>query len=474
MADPRTFTVKPCPAAYAAKSGASIGSAMSNRRDFFNSVGKIGDLEVLNSVGGGAIGEGLRTLSSISNSLRVGCGALPSIIGDSIDQGANWVLSVIGISPVIIETLRNLHPDVANRAWGQAQQLYERIQSGQFKITDIPFYLQDFQDLERLLRGIYTPGDDRLNGLSPVCEASAYAIDLIARAPKYKFLFVVQFVTAPGYEKLDPVLRGMAFVVKKSTRPKITYNMEDVNFYNNRSKVTTKTIFEDMSMSFHDDILNNTTQFYTAYLRAMSPIANIPPVMSPSHSSFELTGMDYVDNTLTTDSNDPINQLIPTSKYAATIGPLENDNKQSLFKEIILYHVFDNGNQVTAYHFINPRITQLIPDDVDMSIGSEGCELSMNFTYDSVFVETKPMKELSSTFLGAQSDAFYPLRYNDAASAAKGPNTSGINPYGPPITGSDSCDSLHSQDTRGSDPLFLGGGFGGAINQGLGDIFTIG
>ena len=62
--DPRTFTVKPCPASYAAKSSADIGNASSLRRDFFNSVGKLGDLQVLNSIGAGSIGTGLRTLGS--------------------------------------------------------------------------------------------------------------------------------------------------------------------------------------------------------------------------------------------------------------------------------------------------------------------------------------------------------------------------------------------------------------------------
>jgi hypothetical protein len=152
--DPRNFSVKPCPAAFAAKSSADIGSAVSDRRNTINSIGKIGDLEVLNSVGAGAIGTGLRTIASVSNSIRTGCGALPSSIGDSVDQGANWILDHLGISPTVIQTLQDFNPDVANRAWGQAKQVFQQVQQGHFKITDVPFYLQDFQDLERL---VYTP-----------------------------------------------------------------------------------------------------------------------------------------------------------------------------------------------------------------------------------------------------------------------------------------------------------------------------
>lgn len=457
--DPRTFTVKPCPGAYAAKSAADIGSASSTRRDFFNSVGKVGDLEVLNSVGAGAVGTGLRTLASVSNSIRTGCGSLPTVIGDSLDQGANWVLGHMGIAPTVIESLQGLNPAIANQAFGQAKQIYENVKNGHFKITDIPYHLQDFQNLERLARGIYTAGDDRLNSLSSSCEASPYAIDLVARAPKYKFLFLVQFVAAPGYDRLNSALQGMAFVVKKSTRPHITTHTEDVNYYNFRTKVVTKTEFDEMTMTFHDDILNNTTKFYTAYSRAISPITNIAPNEVPTHGSLESRGMDFSGNTLASQY-----EGIPTSSYAASSGVTSGNTKQSIFKEIVLYHVFDNGGQVTAYHFITPRITQLAPDDVDMSVGNEGNELSVNFVYDSVYTETKTMAELNDLFIGAQSTAFYQLRNNDAASAMRGPNPNGINPYGPQTSGGPACDPMSPVNTKGGlDGLAIGGGFLGGF-----------
>jgi len=463
--DPRTFSVKPCPAAYASKSRADIGSAVSNRRDFGNAIGKIGDLQVLNSIGAGSIGTGLRTVASVSNSIRTGCGSLPTIIGDSLDQGANWILSNIGIAPTLIQSLQGLNPQIANQAWGQAQQIYQQVQQGHFKATDIPYYLQDFQNLERLARGIYTPGSDRLNSLTPACEASPYAIDLIARAPKYKFLFMVQFVTAAGYSELDEIMRGMAFVVKKSSRPKITYQTEPVNYYNYRTKLITKTEFDEMNMSFHDDILNNAIQFYTAYLKAMTPIANMTPQQSPTQDAFEQLGMSFKDNM----SLDAEGMPIKTNRYAASLGPLNNDNKQGIFKEIILYHVYNNGAMVNVYHFLNPRITTLIPDDVDMSVGNEGNELSITFAYDTVFVETTEMRALDQTFRSAQRDAFYQLRYNDAASATQGPNTHGISPFGSPIPGQNNCDPLSSQNTSG----MIGGGFGGSITQGLGEFMTV-
>lgn len=455
--DPRGFTVRPCPGPYADKSQASLVNATSGRRDFFNSIGKIGDLEVLNSVGGGAIGTGLRVLASTSNSIRTGCGALPSVIGDSLDQGANWILDQIGIAPTTVQALQNFHPEIANQAWGQAKQVFDNVKNGHFKVTDIPSVLQDFQNLERLAQGIYTPGNDRYNKLSPVCEASPYAVDLIARAPKFKFLFVVQFVPTTGYAEsaiFSDAIKDMAFVVKKSTRPKINYKTEDVNFYNFRSKVITKAEFEDMTMSFHDDIGNNSTLFYTTYIQAMSPITNLHPNMVPTHDTMENQGMSF------------------GQPYAASTGPVKGaNNKQSVFKEIILYHVYDYGQYVNAYHFLNPRITQLTPDEVDMSIGNEGNQLEITYAYDSVYVETQPIEKFNETFIGAQSNAVYQLRNNIAGS--KIPNTHGDNPYGPAEPSTTSCNPMNPQDTKGtSDPLIVGGGFGGAISNGLGNLFT--
>lgn len=457
MADPRTFSVKQCPPAYAAKSGAGIGSATSARRDFGNSVGKIGDLEVLNSVGAGSIGKGLRNLASISNSIRTGCGALPTSIGSSIDAGANWVLEQTGIGSPVVDALRGFNPGVANTAWGQAKAVFEQVSQGGFKATDIPSVLQDFQNLERLGRNIFTPGrDDAQSSLGGACEASPYAIDLIARAPKYKFLFIVEFIPTPSYAALAiggiPVLE-MAFTVKKSSRPNIKFQTEDVNYYNYRSQFVTKTTFEEMTMSFHDDIRNAATQFYNAYLKAVSPIANIDPKAGGAHSSIlEGQGMDfsYEESTGAGTLNRPfaIVDEISSNMYSGSSGPLAGDEK-TIFGRINLYHVFDYGRRMTVYSFINPRITTLTPDDLDMSVGNEGSELSITFSYDSVYVDPDVDLATNNTYgniRDKQPGAVYQMKYNGTAGTV-GPNPQGIDPFGVPTSGSQSCDPMSTINT---------------------------
>jgi len=60
--DPRRFTVK-----YCARGKVSNNSVTDEKRSFFNELGeysgKIGDVELLNNVGGGKVAQGLRAAS---------------------------------------------------------------------------------------------------------------------------------------------------------------------------------------------------------------------------------------------------------------------------------------------------------------------------------------------------------------------------------------------------------------------------
>lgn len=477
MADPRTFTVKQCQAAYSEKSGAAIASATGKRRDFFNAVGKVGDLEVLNGVAGGKIGSGLRTLASISNTIRTGCGALPSSISSTLDAGANWVLEQTGLAPTVINTLQAFNPSVANQAYGQAKVIFDRVKNGRYKFKDIPGTMQDLINFERLARNIYTPGgDDAQSSLGERCTASPYAVDLIGRAPKYKFLFIIEFVPSAPYASLNDADRGplnMAFVVKRTSRPNVKFVHSDVNYYNYRTKVATRTEFEDMSMTFHDDTQNHAVEFYRSYMRAMSPITGIE---NPDTALLEQSGMAFIDN-----SNLPneVNNTIEANRYSASKGPLAGDVKQ-IFSEIRVYHVYDNGHMMNVHRFLNPKISSLSLDDLDMSQGSEGTEMSMIFNYDSVYIETVSVStELNGgkyRLADLQRGAIYPLRYNAGADATEGPQQSSIQPGGQVTATSTGCDPLKTDTSnRPTGGLFgntgnvftPGGGFGGAIGQGV-------
>lgn len=457
MADPRVNIVKQCPPSYLGKSSAEIGNSTASRRNFSNAVGKVGDLEILNSVGAGAVGEGLRTLASVSNTIRQGCGSLPTSIGgalgavaDSADAaftaGTDWALEQMGMDFRTVDAVNAFNPGIANQALGQAQQIYNQVRQGNFKYTDIPSYLQDFQNLERLGRNIFTPSaDDKNNQLQPQCEASAYALDLIARAPKHKFMFVVQFVPASGYESIRNL--DIAFMVHESTRPNIKYQTEDINFYNFRSKVITKTEFDPMTMKFYDDIRNDAGRFHAAVLKALTPVANFP-----TYNEFrnpEEKGMLFDKTGAAIDG-----VSFQGRSSTASHGPLNSGAGVTLFSEIILYHLFDAGRVMNVYRCYNPRITDLKLDELSMA-ESAPTSVELSFVYDTCYIDTNVSfrdgqlaRSAQSASAGIANSALYSLKYIDSPSAATGPNSNGI-PAGAPVTGQDDCGPI---DTNNPNP----------------------
>lgn len=426
MADPRMYLTYKCELAKATES--------SSLRAFGNAVGKIGDLEVLNSIGGGKIGQGLRTLSSISNTIRSGCGSLPSSIGSTIESGANWVLSTTGIGPAVVDAVRGFNPQIANQAWGQAKTIYNQVKQGKFTLSSVPGALQDLQNLERLGRNIFT-GSGASSMQSVECLASPYAIDLISRAPKHKFLFVVQFTFNFGYEQLATQANEMAFVVKKSTRPNIKFQVEDVNYYNFRSKFVTRTEFEDMSMTFHDDMTNYAMQFYNLYRNAMSPITNMggdkTDLLNPEGRGMDFSG--FLNN----------GRIVPTSEYSASSAPLYY-NDVTILKNIRMFHVYDGGRYMNVFTFHNPRITEMNLDDVDMA-DSAGNEVTIKFAYDTVHIATglsanDMLYTNGTSFLpNSTSASLYPLRYNESPGAMKAAHN--VPPFGA-AGATSSCDPM--------------------------------
>jgi hypothetical protein len=456
MADPRAFTIV-CPKNEGGKTG--------DKRSFFNAVGKIGDIQALNDIGASKIGAGLRTLNSVSNAVRGGCGSIPASIANSLDAGANWVLSNVGIAPSVIDSLSRFNPGVANQAYGQAKQLFQQVKQGNFKLKDIPGYAQDFQALASLGGRIFTPKPDKNKAIEICAGTSPYAIDLLVRAPKYKFLFIVQIVMNDPYTEIA-LENELTYVVKTATRPSIKYITEDVNYYNFRSKVATKAEFDEMTMTFHDDTGfgkgsgpgsiergNNAVRFYNTYMRAMSPITNYSHVNQLD--DIKRQGMDFgfplVDddgNVVEELGNNPqpagteiIEGSVIANKYAASLGTLQKNSFGSdidnMIREIKIFHVYDFGHHLNVYKFYNPRITTMKLDDLDMAASTEGCELSVSFNYDTVFIETGiSMKDLDLS--DVQRYSLYPLRYNAASDGKPLPPRS-IKPFGTPTAVPDKC-----------------------------------
>lgn len=390
--DPARFLTADCDKGKVVQS-----NQVTQRKGFLDAVSTVGQLGVLNDVGFGGVRNGLNVLAQVSNSVRVGQSVVPGQEGTSLfnttlgkitsiglsdtNNGANAVLDATGIGASSLAAVNSINPNVANIAYGQAKSVFQQVKNGSFTVNQIPGVFQDLQQLEILAKQIFVGSPVASNAQVVMCEASPFANDLVAHAPKQKFLFVVQFIfNAPYSSSFDSYGRGTAFVVKQSTRPSVDFEYDEINKYNFRTQAPKRTIYQPMSMSFYDDNTNNVTQLYNAYLQAHSPISNIGASANADgsvSSAAAPTPAMYAMNSM--------NDALSTSFASASFGPLQNNNV-TFIQSVRLFHIYNYGNEMTVYNFFNPKITRMAPDDLTMSETGNGSEMQMEFKYDGLYV----------------------------------------------------------------------------------------
>lgn len=383
MPDPRYSLGKPCPIARQ-----NDNNLTSDRKGFLDAARTIGGLEGL-----GPIGTGMRSLTKVSDMFRTGTSVVPGREGDPIasnafnqmagtalddvNTGGNTVLDTVGLGGAV-QTVSSLDPNVANRAVNSAQGIFQKVKGGNLSIDDVPYLVSDFNNLSTLFNSATGGQPPRPpNKDFDLCGASPYAMDLIKLAPKHNFMFIVDFQFTPGYSEWTDITNTMAFVVKRSNRPNVQFEYEDINMYNFRTKVPTKTMYDPMTMAFYDDNQNAAHLFYTAYMRAMSPIANM------RNGFYDEDGMNFDQKAprKTFAAGDPGLQ-----SYAASVGSLIG-NEKSILGRVRLYHVYDSGKYMNIYNFYNPRITTFSPSDLNMAETGDGAEFEFQFAYDGLFID---------------------------------------------------------------------------------------
>ena len=374
--DPRTFLVKPC-----GKSRSATVGQDTTRKDFFNSLGKVGDIELLNnSATAGKVGQGLRALAATSNSIRIG--ENPQ---SAIPKNGTEVLAETGISQQESTQVSNFNPGVVNKAVAQADVIADKVKSGEFELSDIPGAFTDIQNLSTLVDGIFTGGPTDSRSLE-ICEASPFATDLIAFAPKYKFLFVMQFeFTEPFAASMKA--KEMAFVIKNCTRPQINFEHEEVNMYNYWVRVPKRTSYEPMTMRFYDDNQNMAMTLFTAYLKAVSPIANMSfdQKMEDTNWAFEKESMGFENASVAVSGGN--DAFFGPVAYASSFGPVGGPSNKNMFKRITMFQIYDYGRYMNEYRFMNPKILSMELDEMDMADNGNGNEVSMQFAYDVVHIK---------------------------------------------------------------------------------------
>ena len=185
-------------------------------------------------------------------------------------------------------------------------------------------------------------------------------------APKYKFLFVVQFEFDPQFQMDVMGAINPAFVIKSSTRPSVDFEYEDINMYNFRTKVAKRTMYQPITMKFLDDDHNNAFQLYTTYLKLVSPIANINTALNNLDplDAYDIAGGGMGFDSPTTNINAGWQKTFG-QPYAASLGAPGNlnDNQsyniRNILRRITIFHVYRQGRMMNVTHFYNPKFIKM-------------------------------------------------------------------------------------------------------------------
>jgi len=194
--------------------------------------------------------------------------------------------------------------------------------------------------------------------------------------PKLKFLFTVTFypreenMTLPetGVDNMDE----NSFALKRATRPNPQITYQDVNFYNYRTKIATKTDYGTVSLTFYDDVVHRAHSIFTNYLTTVSPIFSV--------------NKDQID--LLKEIDDDTGLI-----RGSSIGRLNKGAGPFKYMRVTHYMINPMGNdpmdrtmsQMVHYDYINPKIVNFNLDELDMS-QSDVSSIEFVFNYDSVNV----------------------------------------------------------------------------------------
>lgn len=202
-----------------------------------------------------------------------------------------------------------------------------------------------------------------------------------ADAPKFKFMFTVFFEFGDTLRSDTDIHSGSwdlarnTYACKSVTRPNITVNYTEMNAYNYRFKVATRTDVGTVTLTLYDDNKSVSHTLLERYLKAISPIANRP------------SGVQYY-----VDDDGGMSSLGPLPSNDQSRGVLSEAG--GLIKSMRVTHHYnsDYSNRGERSHckmhydYINPKIQSFVFDELDMST-SEPASVSITFVYDSVHMQ---------------------------------------------------------------------------------------
>lgn len=223
-----------------------------------------------------------------------------------------------------------------------------------------------------------------------------YVKNNYARAPKFGFLYFVTFNISPGAIK-DPSWqqrkqRDVGLLVKKIDLPKFKIATETLNQYNRRTVVQTRLTYDPISIEFHDDNSDITTdlwkQYYSYYYKdGVYSAVNTGKTKPIPYTDTKLgpTGYSYgYDNTPTLDFFDSI--------------------------DIYVLHKGRGPQDFTQITLLNPKVTEWAHDNLDQSDSGKLQSSRMSIVYEAVTYKA------GKIIKNSQPEGFAPVYYDSSPS----------------------------------------------------------
>lgn len=206
-------------------------------------------------------------------------------------------------------------------------------------------------------------------------NTNQYAQDLINYQPKHRFLFKVLFEVDPSLSLIElPNKNDFQYIIKEIDKPTLSFEYEEVNYYNFRTKVLKKINHEALSITVIDDISDAFYKFFMNYLNAYCPAAR---TWSSSNDVYAMQrgGFNFSD----AQSQNPFDSAIRGELPNGIINP---------FKNIRVQQFASQGMILNEYNFVNPRILDFNFEQLSHEGGDAGNHCTIRFDYDFLKVAT--------------------------------------------------------------------------------------
>lgn len=217
--------------------------------------------------------------------------------------------------------------------------------------------------------------------------SKTFVSDSYALAPKYKFLFHVEF--GINTESVQPFWGteqpNFGLLVKDVRLPSYRFNTSILNQYNRKRIAQSKINYEPVEINFHDDNSNVINKLWYAYytyyykdaVKGGSLTNNTPNTPNP---------YDRTRNIYSYDMDSKLDWGYigePTGTSAGTNSPSgQGVSKQSFFSYVKIFGF--NQHKFTQYTLINPMITQFAHDTYDYDMGNGVMTNRMTLDYEYV------------------------------------------------------------------------------------------